>query len=175
MPSNWRLTEGEMFITTFKCMFLHFQWLDAAYPSDTSCLGLVKKTVKKNRSRDVFRVKTFQYPGSYSVQHDPLECQLFFFNCKAILSLLLSLADLLSSELPFLLLWAFSPPPPPPPAASFGLTPFISVIRQIRGLRFMEELVQIFLGQQVCCWWSRSLITQWDWSITTLWLSPRLN
>lgn len=125
-------------------------------------------SMKKNRSRHVFKVststRTFQSPGSFSVHRDPLECHLLFSNCKAFLSPLLPLADLISSELSFLPLWAF-PPPPSPPAGSFGLTPFVSVISQIRGLRFVGVLVQILLGQHVRSQWERSLIAQYEWRL----------
>lgn len=121
----------------------------------------------ENRLRAVFKVsastKTFQSPRSFSVHRDPLECHLLLSDGKAFLSSPLCLVELLSSQLSFLPLWAFLLPPPP--AASFGLTPLVSVLRQIRGLRFRGELVQILLGQQVCSWWLCSLTAQCQWQL----------
>lgn len=168
MPTNWKLAGEEIVDTTLKRMFPHFQWVDAAHSFMCVLFGPCEGNISvwKNRSRAVFKVsastKTFQSSGSFSVHRDPLECHLLLSDCKAFLSRPLSLVQLLSSQLSFLPLWAF-PPPPPPPAASFGLTPFVSVLRQIRGLRFRGELVQILLGQQVCSWWLCSLIAQFEW------------
>lgn len=85
--------------------------------------------------------------------------------CSVSIVKLFSLVDL-SSELPFLPLWAF--PPPPPPRA------FVHVIRQIRGPRFGRELVQILLGQQVHSQWWCSLIARYNQSISILGLSLNL-
>lgn len=123
-------------------------------------------SMQKNRSRHVFKVststRTFQSLGSFSVHRDPLECHLLFSNCKAFLpgSFPLRISSLLSC--PFFLCEP-SPPPPPPLAGSFGLTPFVSVISQIRGLRFGGVPVQILLGQHLRSQWERSLIAQCEW------------
>lgn len=44
MPADWRLGGEEITGTTFKCTFLPFQRVVAAYPLRVWCLGLVKKT-----------------------------------------------------------------------------------------------------------------------------------
>lgn len=166
MPANWRLGGEEITDTTFKCAFLHFQWAVAAYPLCVWCLGLVKKTFQCRKIDQGTFSKSALPPEPFNLLVHFL-CTVTLLNviCSfpivkpfCLRSFPLRISSLLSC--PFFLCEP-SPPPPPPLAGSFGLTPFVSVIRQIRGLRFGGVLVPILLGQHLRSQWERSLIAQY--------------